>query len=249
MSGHSKWSQIKHKKGKEDVKRGQIFSKLARAIIVAARHGGGNPETNAALETAIEKAKSYNMPGDTIARAIKKGTGELAGVSYEEVVYEGYGPGGVAVMVEVMTDNRNRTASEMRNVFSKHGGNLATPGSVSWMFKKKGQILVNKEVDEETLMGVALEAGAEDINEEEDHWEVVTDPSTLTSLRKILEEHGIPFTSAEISLLPQNTVKLGREEARKVLRLVEALEDHDDVQEVYANFDIPEEILEEVAAS
>jgi YebC/PmpR family DNA-binding regulatory protein len=249
MSGHSKWSTIKHKKGKEDIKRGQIFSKLSRVITVAARRGGGNPETNTALETAIEKARTYNMPRDTITRAIKKGTGELAGAAYEEVVYEGYGPNGVAIMVEAMTDNRNRTASEMRNIFSKHGGNLASPGSVSWMFKKKGEILVSKEVDEETIMAIALELGAEDINEEEDHWEIICDPSNFAQLRKALEEHGIPFISAEIAMLPQNTVKLEREDARKVLRLIEALEEHDDVQEVYANFDIPEEVLEEAAAS
>jgi YebC/PmpR family DNA-binding regulatory protein len=249
MSGHSKWSTIKHKKSKEDAKRGQVFSKLSRVITIAARRGGGNPETNSALEQAIDKARSYNMPGDTITRAIKKGTGELAGTTYEEVVYEGYGPSGVAVMVEAMTDNRNRTASEMRNIFSKHGGNLASPGSVAWMFKKKGEILVGREADEETVMAIALETGAEDINEEEDHWEIVCDPSNFAQLRKALEEHGIPLMSAEIAMLPQSAVKLEKDGARKVLRLVEALEEHDDVQEVYANFDIPEEVLEEAAAS
>ncbi len=249
MSGHSKWSSIKHKKSKEDIKRGQIFSKLARMITVAAKKGGGNPETNAALETAIEKAKSYNMPSDTIERAIKKGTGEVSGVSYEEMVYEGYGPNGVAILVEAMTDNRNRTASEIRNIFNRHGGNLGEPGSVSWMFKKVGQIIVAKEVEEETLMLVALEAGAEDINEEADHWEVIVEPSQLNELRRAFEKEGIPFTNVEISMLPQNVIKLEREQARRVLKLVEALEEHDDTQEVYANFDISDEILEELAAS
>lgn len=249
MSGHSKWAQIKHKKGKEDARRGQMFSKLSRAITVAARLGGGNPNTNAALEAAIQKARDYNMPADTIERAIKKGTGELAGAAYEQITYEGYGPNGVAIMVEVMTDNRNRAASEVRYIFTKYGGSLGTPGSVNWMFKRKGQILVNKDIDEDTLMSIALEAGAEDINPEENHWEVVTAAEDLARVRKMLEEHNIPFTAAEIALLPQNTVKLEEVEARKVLRLVEALEDADDVQEVYANFDIAEEVLEEIAAS
>lgn len=249
MSGHSKWAQIKHKKGKEDARRGQMFSKLSRAITVAARLGGGNPNTNAALEAAIQKARDYNMPADTIERAIKKGTGELAGAAYEQITYEGYGPNGVAIMVEVMTDNRNRAASEVRYIFTKYGGSLGTPGSVNWMFKRKGQILVNKDIDEDTLMSIALEAGAEDINPEENHWEVVTASEDLARVRKMLEEHNIPFTAAEIALLPQNTVKLEEVEARKVLRLVEALEDADDVQEVYANFDIAEEVLEEIAAS
>lgn len=249
MSGHSKWAQIKHKKGKEDARRGQMFSKLSRAITVAARLGGGNPNTNAALETVIQKARDYNMPADTIERAIKKGTGELAGAAYEQITYEGYGPNGVAIMVEVMTDNRNRAASEVRYIFTKYGGSLGTPGSVNWMFKRKGQILVNKDIDEDTLMSIALEAGAEDINPEENHWEVVTAAEDLARVRKMLEEHNIPFTAAEIALLPQNTVKLEEVEARKVLRLVEALEDADDVQEVYANFDIAEEVLEEIAAS
>jgi len=250
LSGHSKWAQIKHKKGKEDAKRGQIFSKLSRAITVAARQGGGNPEANATLEAAIQKAKSYNMPAETIERAIKKGTGELEGAAaYEQVIYEGYGPNGVAIMVEAMTDNRNRAASEVRHIFTKYGGSLGTPGSVNWIFKRKGQILVDRNVDEDKLMTVALEAGAEDINEEENHWEVVTSPEDLARVRKILEEQGIPFTSAEITYLPQNTVKLEGEEAKKVLRLVEALEDAEDVQEVYANFDIAERVLEEIAAA
>ncbi|MBI4743767.1 MAG: YebC/PmpR family DNA-binding transcriptional regulator [Actinobacteria bacterium] len=246
MSGHSKWSTIKHKKGKEDAKRGQIFSKLARAIIVAARTGGGNLEHNFTLETAIQKAKSYNMPNDTIERAIKKGTGELAGSAYEQIVYEGYGPAGVAVMVDVMTDNRNRTASDIRNIFGKSGGNLGTSGCVAWMFKKRGEILVNKDVEEEKLMSVVLEAGAEDINEEKDHWEILTAPSDLNKVVKALEENNILFSNAELTMLPENVVKLEKNEAKKVLRLMNMLEDHDDVQDVYANFDIPEDVLEEL---
>jgi YebC/PmpR family DNA-binding regulatory protein len=246
LSGHSKWSTIKHKKGKEDAKRGQIFSKLSRAIIVAARTGGGNPEHNFTLETAIQKAKSYNMPNDTIDRAIKKGTGELGGTTYEQIIYEGYGPAGVAITVDVMTDNRNRTASDIRNIFGKSGGSLGTTGCVAWMFKKKGEILVSKDIDEEKLMSVALEAGAEDISEEENHWEVLTDPSDLNKVRKSLEENNISFSSAELTMLPETLVKLEKNEAKKVLRLMDALEDNDDVQDVYANFDISEEVIKEL---
>ncbi|HEY4686934.1 MAG TPA: YebC/PmpR family DNA-binding transcriptional regulator [Candidatus Subteraquimicrobiales bacterium] len=249
MSGHSKWSQIKHKKGKEDAKRGQLFSRLSRAITVAAK-AGGNPETNAVLEAEVQKAKDYNMPNDSIERAIKRGTGEIGGVHFEQIVYEGYGPQGVAMLVSVMTDNRNRAAADMRSIFTHNNGNLAELGSVSWIFEKKGNILVDKtpEIEEDTLFSAVVEAGAEDMQAHEDHWEITTSPQDLTKVRKLIEEQGITVTSAEITMLPKNTVKLGKNEAKKVLRLINALEEHEDVQEVYANFDIPDEILEEVAA-
>lgn len=252
MSGHSKWHQIRHKKAKEDVKRGAIFSKLSRAITVAAKEGGGNPETNAALETAIQKARDFNMPAENIERAIKRGTGELTGVHYEGLVYEGYGPSGVAIMVDVMTDNRNRAASDMRHIFTKHNGNLGTSGCVSWMFEKKGHIIVDKseKVDEDELLAVAIEAGADDINITETQYEIVMDPACLAAVRKVLERHGIEFVSAEITMLPKNVVCIkSREGAKKILHLMDAIEEHEDVQEVYANFDIPDEVMEEVEAA
>mgnify|MGYP000094312889 FL=1 len=249
MSGHSKWSSIKHKKAAEDAKRGKMFSKLSRAIIVAAREGGGNPEANVALANAIEKAKSYSMPKENIERAIKRGTGEGSGEAFEKIVYEGYGANGVAIMVDVMTDNRNRAAADIRRIFSRTGGSLGTSGSVAWMFEKKGNIIVNKDtgVDEDVLLERALEAGAEDMTTEDDHWEIITDAESFRGVLEALEEAGIEVASAEVTMLPKNTVKLDKESAKKVLRLVDALEEHEDVQEVYANFDIPDDILEEIS--
>ncbi len=249
MSGHSKWSSIKHKKAAEDAKRGQLFSKLSRAIIVAAREGGGNPDVNIALANAIEKAKSYSMPKENIERAIKRGTGEIEGTSYEKIVYEGYGANGVAIMVDVMTDNRNRAASDIRRIFNRAGGSLGTSGCVSWMFEKKGIIIVNKseEVDEDTLLEVALEAGAEDVRTEDAHYEIITDVESFRGVVEELERKQVPFASAEVTMLPKSTVELDKESAKKVLRLVDALEENEDVQEVYSNFDIPDHILEEIS--
>lgn len=249
MSGHSKWSSIKHKKAAEDAKRGAIFGKLSRAVTVAAREGGGNPEMNAALETAIQKAKDNNMPADNISRAIKKGTGDLEGAQYETVVYEGYGAGGVALMVETMTDNRNRTAADIRHTFSKYAGSLGGAGSVAWMFERKGDILIPKDAvsGEDELLEIVLDAGAEDVISGDDVWEIVTSFESFMDVRRALEDKEIPIASAAVTMLPKNAVELGRTEAQKILRLVDALEEHDDVQEVYANFDIPDEILEEIA--
>lgn len=248
MAGHSKWAQIKHKKAKEDAKRGKLFSKLTRSIMIAARQGGGNPETNPALANAIEKAKSYNLPQENIERAIKKATGELGAENYEQIIYEGYAPGGVAVMVEAMTDNRNRTASEIRHLFTKHNGNLGETGCVSWMFERKGVISVPKtSVDEESLFETAIEAGAEDIQDDESYFSIITDPDSFRQVKAELEKRGVPYETAQITMNPTSTVKIETvEQAKKVLRLIEALEEHDDVQEVYANFDIPESILEEL---
>jgi YebC/PmpR family DNA-binding regulatory protein len=249
MSGHSKWSSIKHKKGAEDAKRGQMFSKLSRAIIVAAREGGGNPDMNNALANAIEKAKSYSMPKDNIERAIKRGTGEGSGADLENILYEGYATNGVAVMVDIMTDNRNRAASDIRRIFTRTGGSLGASGSVAWIFEKKGNIIVNKDsgVDEDVLLETALEAGAEDMNTEEDHWEIVTNVESFRPVAGALQAAGIEVASAEVTMLPRSTVKLDKESAKKVLRLVDALEDYEDVQEVYANFDIPDEVLAEIS--
>ena len=249
MSGHSKWSTIKHKKAATDAKRGKIFTKLIKEITVAARLGGGDPSANPRLRAAIDAAKGQNMPKSNIERAVKKGTGELEGVSYEEITYEGYGPGGVAVLVETITDNRQRTVAEVRHLLSKRGGNMGEPGSVSWVFEKKGLVVIEKDkVDEETLMDVALEAGADDIRDEGSEWEVETSPETLPAVRDAIKEAGIEIISAEVSMVPSNTVKLEDEkQAKQMLLLMEALEENDDVQNVYANFDIPEEILEKVA--
>ena len=247
MSGHSKWSTIKHKKAAADAKRGKIFTRLIKEITIAARAGGGNPEFNPRLRTAIADAKSSNMPAANIERAIKKGTGELEGMTLEEVIYEGYGPGGVAVLAEVITDNRNRTASEIRKIFSKNNGNLGEQNCVAWMFETKGVIVLDKkEVDEEKLMDVALDAGAEDISDDEDSWEVTTDPSTFNAVQEALDKAGIKYESAKIDKIPQNTVAVEGKAAVQALRLAEALEDHDDVQNVYANFDIdPDNLPEE----
>ena len=249
MSGHSKWSSIKHKKGKADAKRGKIFSRLSRYITVAAKDGGGNPEMNVTLANAIEKAKSQNMPADNIDRAIKRGTGEIEGVQFEQIVYEGYGPDGVAVLVEVMTDNRNRAAAEMRNIFTKYNGNLGSSGSVAWMFERKGVILVPSSAgEEETVLEGALEAGAEDMNTEGDCYEITTDPQELAAVSEALQQKGLAYTSADLCMLPKTTQALTKEEAQRVLKFIDALEDCDDVQEVYSNFDIPDEIIEELAA-
>lgn len=251
MSGHSKWASIKHKKGATDAKRGALFSKLVKVITVAARDGGGDPKNNAALAQAIEKAKENSMPAENIDRAIKRGTGELEGVSYEEIVYEGYGPNGVAVMVEVLTDNRNRAASDIRNIFSKSGGSLGEQGCVNWMFHKKGVILVPKSAgqSEEEIMDAAIEGGAEDVSAGQDHFEILTDPGELAAVKAYLDGKGINIESAEITMFPASTVKLDEAGARKVLRLMDNLNEQDDVQEVYANFDIPDDILEAVAKS
>lgn len=246
MSGHSKWAQTKHKKAVIDARRGKIFSKLIKEITVAARLGGGDPEANPRLRAAIENAKAYNMPAENIRRAIQRGTGEIPGTHYEEVVYEGYGPGGVAVMVEVTTDNKNRSASEIRSIFSRHGANLGEAGCVSWMFQKKGLISVDKDkASEDELMAIALEAGAEDFRVEEDACIIYTLSRDFENVKKVLQDRRVPLGYADITMVPQTTVKLEGEEARKMLRLMETLEDHDDVQNIYANFDISAKIMEE----
>lgn len=245
MAGHSKWANIKHRKGKQDAKRAKMFTKLTRAIIVAAREGGADPEYNTALKNAIEKAKAANMPNDNIERAIKKGAGELDGVNYEEITYEGYGPGGIAVLVEVLTDNRNRTASDIRHYFSKFGGNLGSTGCVSFMFDRKGVLIIEKEdgIDEEELMMQAIEAGAEDFITEEEYFEITTSPEDFASVRDSLKEAGYNFTTAEISFIPQNTSKLTDEDdIKNMTKLIDALEDNDDVQNVYHNWDMPEDL-------
>ncbi|MHB1324740.1 MAG: YebC/PmpR family DNA-binding transcriptional regulator [Thermoleophilia bacterium] len=248
MSGHSKWSSIKHKKGAADAKRGQLFSKLSRAITVAAREGGGDPTANATLATAIQKAKDNSMPKDNIERAIAKGAGAGDGETYETIIYEGYGPNGVAVLVEAMTNNRNRTAAEVRNIFNRTSGKLGETGTVAWIFERKGSIVVEASAtDEDTLMTAAIDAGAEDVSQDENTYEIVTDPVDFMAVRGALEEAGIAFTSAELAMLPKTTVQLEQSDAKKMLRLMDALEECDDVQEVHANFDISEEILEALA--
>ena len=245
MSGHSKWASIKHKKAATDVKRGKIFSKLAKEITISAKGGGGDLDANARLRLAINKAKSVNMPADNIDRAIKKGTGELPGVSYEEISYEGYGPKGVAFIVEALTDNKNRTAAEIRNIFSKKGGNMAGPGSVSWMFTKKGFIMVkDSSADEDKVFSIALDSGAEDIKTESSLYEITTSVSAFEKVKDALEEANIEIESAEITMIPSNSIKIEGDDAKQVLALIDLLEDYEDVQNVYANFDIPDEFLE-----
>ncbi len=249
MSGHSKWSSIKHKKGAADAKRGRIFTRIIREISVAARAGGGDPDGNPRLRTAIAAAKAENMPKDNIDRAIKKGTGELEGTHYEESVLEGYGPNGVAILVDLMTDNKNRTIAELRHAFTKYNGNIGSTGCVAWMFDKKGLISFDKEkVDEDKLMEVALDSGAEDINDEGTTLEVITDPNNFEAVKEALDKNGLQYIYAKISMIPQNTVKLNEKEAEQVLRLMEALEDSDDVQSVNANFDIPDDIMEKITS-
>jgi YebC/PmpR family DNA-binding regulatory protein len=245
MSGHSKWSSIKHKKAAKDAKRGKLFTKLIKEITVAARMGGGDINANPRLRTAVTAARASSMPGDNIDRAIKKGTGELEGVSYEEITYEGYGPGGAAIMVQVVTDNKNRTVSEMRRMFTKHGGSLGENGCVAWMFDKKGLITVEKEkTDEDRLITIALEGGAEDVREDDSLFEVLTTAESFEKVRERLEREKIPMTTAQVTLLPKNTVRLDVKSAEQTLQLTEELEDHDDVQNVAANFDIPDELIE-----
>jgi len=244
MSGHSKWATIKRKKAVTDGKRGRLFTQIIKEITIAARMGGGDPKANPRLRLAVDKAKASNMPADNIKRAIQKGTGELPGVSYEDMVYEGYGPGGVALMIESVTDNKNRTVSEIRHILERHSGNLGATNSVAWMFNRKGSITVAKTgPDEDTLMEIVLEAGAEDMTAEGETYEITTSPEAFGAVRDALEAQGIVAESAEIQLVPENTVKVGDKDAEQVLKLMELLEDHDDVQHVYANFDIDDDVL------
>jgi YebC/PmpR family DNA-binding regulatory protein len=248
VSGHSKWATIKRKKGAADAKRGQLFSKLARAIIVAAKEGGPDPESNATLANAIQKARDNSMPKDNIERAIARGAGSGDGEAYESITYEGYGPGGVAILCLILTDNRNRAASDVRHIFSKHGGSLGTPGTVAWQFERKGIILVDADTtDEDTVMEAALDAGAEDITLDGTQWQVTTAPADFAGVRHGLEAAGLAYASADLTMIPKSTVEPTEPEARRLLKLVDALEDNDDVQEVFANFDISEEMLEAVA--
>ncbi|MGE5443236.1 MAG: YebC/PmpR family DNA-binding transcriptional regulator [Ignavibacteriales bacterium] len=244
MSGHSKWSNIKHKKAAADAKRGKVFTKLIRELTVAARLGG-DPNTNPRLRMAISAAKNQNMPKDTIERAIKRGTGEIGGEELHEIIYEGYGPGGSAVLVEVLTDNKNRTVSDVRRIFTKYGGNLGESGCVAWTFEKKGRISFEKgKVDEDKLFEVALEAGADDVRNEEGELIVITSPDTFESVKAAIEGAGLKYASAEVTMIPQNSVRIEGREAEQMLRLMEALEDSDDVQNVYSNFDIAEELMQ-----
>jgi YebC/PmpR family DNA-binding regulatory protein len=254
VSGHSKWATIKHKKGAADKARGKLFAKLIRQVEVAAREGGGDPDSNPTLRTMFQKAREASVPLDTIERAIKRGTGELEGVRYEQVNYEGYAPCGVAVIVECLTDNRNRTGADIRAAFTKNGGSMAEPGAVAWQFERKGVVLLPKttggrELTEDDVLLVAIEGGAEDVKDTGENWEVTSPPTALSEVRGALEGAGLPVDSAELTMLPTSAVPLGSEsDARKVLRLIDILEDHDDVQNVFANFDIPDSILEMVEA-
>src|SRR5579863_640750 len=251
MSGHSKWATTKHKKAAADSKRGKIFTKLIKEITIASKIGGGDPDGNPRLRSAILKAKESNMPADNIKKAIQRGTGELPGVVYEETSYEGYGPGGVALLVEITTDNKNRTVSEIRHVLSKHGGNMGEAGCVAWLFHKKGYITVEKaKAYVEKLMTLALEAGAEDMrSDDEQNFEIVTAPADFESVKKALDDNKVETSYGEVTMIPQNYVRLTGKDAEQMLRLMEALEDHDDVQNVYANFDIPAEIMEKAATT
>jgi len=249
MSGHSKWATIKHKKGALDAKRGKIFTRLIKEITMAAKAGGGDVEKNPRLRGAVQAAKAENMPADNIKRAIQRGTGELPGVSYEEVTFEGYGPKGVALLVEVSTDNRNRTVSEIRHAFEKNGGNMGAAGSVAWMFHKKGSIVVPKAgVEEDTLMNIVLENGGDDLRDDGQHWEIITDPHAFEKVKEAIEKAGIKPELAEVAMLPQNYVKLEGSHVGTMVRLLEALEDHDDVQHVFSNADMDEKALQEVAS-
>jgi len=248
MSGHSKWASIKHKKGAADAKRGRVFTKLIREITVAAKNGGGNPDTNPGLRTAINRANAANMPKDNISKAIKKGTGELPGVTYESCTFEGYGSGGVAILVETLTDNKNRSSAEIRNIFSKKGGNMAGAGSVGWIFTSKGYILIDKaSISEDELFSVAVDAGAEDIKTSDKNYEIFTEPKNFEAVKSAIETKGIKWISEELTKIPNSTLKVTGNDAKQLLSLIEILEDHDDVQKVYANFDIPDEVLEEMA--
>ncbi len=248
MSGHSKWASIKHKKAATDAKRGKLFTKLIKELTVAAREGGGDPDANPRLRLAVQKAKDANMPKENIEKAIKKGTGELPGVVYESMVYEGYGPSGVAILVDVLTDNKNRAAAEVRSIFTKKNGNMAGAGSVAWQFKQKGLIIVGHDkIEEDKLMNIILENGAEDMQSEGDAYEISTQPKEFEAVKKAIENSGIEITSSEITMVPDSTVKISdKGVAQQVLGLISALEDNDDVQNVYANFDIPDDILSEI---
>jgi YebC/PmpR family DNA-binding regulatory protein len=249
MSGHSKWHSIKHKKGAADAKRGKLFAVLIRQIEVASRAGGGDLDSNATLRTMVQKARDNSVPLDTIQRAIKRGTGEEEGVTYESVTYEGYAPGGIAVIVQALTDNRNRTSAEIKNLFSRNGGSFAEPGAVSWQFERKGTVSVDKAVDEDELMLVAADAGADDVEDGGDAWHVTTPPTELHAVRTAIEEAGFKVASSDLTMIPTTTVEVGEEsQAKTILRLMDALEDHDDTEAVYANFDIPDAMLEAVTA-
>lgn len=250
MSGHSKWASIKHKKAATDAKRGAAFTKMIREITAAAKDGGGNPDTNARLRAAIDRAKGINMPLTNIENAIKKGTGELPGVSYETVVFDAYGPGGVALLVEGLTDNKNRTTAEIRNILTKKNGSLAGAGSTAWMFAKKGFISIEKDkISEEKLMDIVLDAGAEDIKSEGQYYEITCEPAALEAIKGAVKAQRIPMVTAEITMIPNATVKVTGDDAKQLLAIMEALEDHEDVQSVYANFDIPDEEMEKVSKS
>ena len=245
MSGHSKWHTIKHKKGAADAKRGKLFTRLIKELTVAARNGGGDPDMNPRLRTIVADAKAANMPRENIERAIRRGTGEEPGVSYEEITYEGYGPGGVALMIESVTDNKNRTVGEIRHLLGKYNGNLAAENSVAWMFTRKGQVVVEKTgADEEKLLNAALEAGADDMNDDGTAWEIVSSPESFEGVRDAVKQMGVEPASAEVAMIPQNYVKLQGKDAQVMLKLMEALDDHDDVQHVWANFDIEEKEIE-----
>jgi len=247
MSGHSKWASIKHKKGEVDAKRGKVFTKLIKEITVAARLGGKDPDSNSRLRVAVATAKAENMPKENIERAIKKGTGDLEGSNYEEIIYEGYGPGGVAVLIEVLTDNKNRAVADVRHLFERSGGNLGETGCVAWMFSKKGLIIFQKDqVEEERLFELALETGADDIKEDEKELEVITEPSSFEQVKAAIENAGISYTLAEITMIPKTTVKIDDKHAQQMLTLMENLEDNEDVNHVYANFDISDEIMEAI---
>jgi len=249
MSGHSKWATIKHKKAAVDARRGKVFTKLIRELTSAARMGGGDADSNPRLRTAVAAAKTANMPSDTIHRAIKKGTGELPGEVYEEITYEGYGAGGVAILVDVLTDNKNRTVAEIRHLFAKHGGNLGETGCVAWMFARKGVITLNtNQIDEDTLLELVLEAGGDDIKTEADVYEIVTAPEAFEDVRSTLEQKGLTFDVAEVTMMPQNTVPVEGKQAEQVLRLMEALDDQDDVRKAHANFDISDEVMAALAS-
>jgi YebC/PmpR family DNA-binding regulatory protein len=245
MSGHSKWHSIKHKKGAADAKRGKIFTRIIKELTIAARHGGGDPDMNPRLRTVVAEAKSVNMPAENIKRAIRRGTGEEPGVSYDEVVYEGYGPGGAALMIDTLTDNKNRTVGELRHLLSKHNGNLGESNSVAWMFSKRGYIVVEKEkAEEEALLAAALDAGADDLRDDGDNWEVLSDPDTFGGVLEAVKGLGIEPAAAEVAMLPQNYVKLEGKPAQQMVKLMEALEEHDDVRHVWSNFDIEEKEIE-----
>ena len=248
MSGHSKWATTKHKKAAVDAKRGKIFTKIIKEITVAARSGGGDLDGNPRLRTAVLKAKENNMPADNIKKAIQRGTGELPGVHYEESIYEGYGPGGVAILIEIMTDNKNRTLPDVRHLLSKNGGNLGEAGCVSWMFEKKGFIVVDRQkIEEDRLMNLVLESGAEDMNSEEKQYEIFTTPKDFEKVKEVFQKEGIEMVFSDITSVPKNTIKLEGKEVDQMLRLMEILENHDDIQNVYANFDIPDDVIEKAA--